>query len=172
MKKAFTLVCAATLLLGSLLLTSCGDSTVPADTTTEATTTVAQTEAPAPVLTLADGTAGSQFVIYRSKALGDMTLTAINKLVEAIRTETGISIKIATDWGDAGEKADPNEYAVLIGETSFPQSDILDTLKMTQYIITADGNKIIIGGPDDEGTVSAIEAFIRDFITGKGKTCQ
>ena len=170
MKKALTLVCAATLLLGSLLLTSCGDSTVPADTATEATTTVAQTEAPAPVLTLADGTAGSQFVIYRSKALGDMTLTAINKLVAAIRTETGISIKIATDWGDAGEKADPNEYAVLIGETSFPQSDILDTLKMTQYIITADGNKIIIGGPDDEGTVSAIEAFIRDFITGKGKT--
>ena len=170
MKATLTLACTAALLIGSLLLTSCNGSNESTETTVEVTTTTAQTEAAAPVLTLADGSVGSQFVIYRSKALGDTTLTAINKLVSAIRVETGIAIKIATDWGDAGKNADPNEYAILIGETSFPQSDILDTLKMTQYIITADGNKIIIGGPDDEGTVSAIEAFIRDFITGKGKT--
>jgi endonuclease/exonuclease/phosphatase family metal-dependent hydrolase len=170
MKFTRILTAMAALSLSTLLLVSCGGRTDPADTTTEATTTVAETEAPAPILTLADGEAGSQFVIYRSKALGDTTLTAINKLVSAIRAETGVAIKIATDWGDASEKADPNEYAILIGETSFAQSDVLDTLKMTQYIITADGNKIIIGGPDDEGTVNAIEAFIRDFITGKGKT--
>ena len=170
MKATRFLTLLTLLALSALLLTACGGKTEPADTTTEATTTASETEAPAPVLTLADGTAGSQFVIYRSKALGDKSLTAINKLVAAIRAETGVSIQIVTDWGDAGQKADPDEYAVLIGETSFPQSDILDTLKMTQYIITADGNKIVIGGPDDEGTVSAIEAFIRDFITGKGKT--
>lgn len=170
MKFTRILTAMAALSLSTLLLVSCGGRTDPADTTTEATTTVAETEAPAPILTLADGETGSQFVIYRSKALGDKTLTAINKLVAAIRAETGVSIKITTDWGDAGEKSDPDEYAILIGETSFAQSDVLDTLKMTQYIITADGNKIIIGGPDDEGTVNAIEAFIRDFITGKGKT--
>ena len=172
MKTTRILTSLTLLLLSALLLTACGKTEDPAETTTavEETTAAPETDAPAPVLTLADATAGSQFVIYRSKALGDTSLTAINKLVSAIRAETGVAIKVATDWGDAGEKADPDQYAILIGETSFAQSDILDSLKMTQYIITADGNKVIIGGPDDEGTADAVEVFIRDFITGKGKT--
>lgn len=171
MKATRTLICFALLLLSALLLTSCGGKTEPIDTTEAITTTAApETEAPAPILTLADATEGSKFIIYRSKTLDDVSLTAINKLVSAIRAETGVAIKIATDWGDAGQKADPNEYAILVGDTSFAESDTLASLKMTQYIITAVGNKIVIGGPDGEGTAAAVEAFIRDFISGKGKT--
>ena len=157
--------------LSCLLLVSCGGGE-QAETTaqpTETTTTVAQTEPPAPVLTLA-AEGKSEFVIYRSKALGDQSLAAINKLVAAIRSEAGVGIKIVTDWGDAGEKAEADLCAILVGETSFSESDVLDSLKMTQYLITADSNKLIIGGPDDEGTADAIEAFIKDFVTGKGQT--
>lgn len=172
MNAARTALLLTLTLLLSLSLFACGkaepNSTEPTETTAEITET--ETEAPAPVLTLADSVNGSQFVIYRSKELGDKTLAAINQLTAAIRTETGIGIKIVTDWGDAGEKADPNEYAILIGQTSFAESDAVNDLKMTQFLITAKGNKIIIGGPDDDGTVSAIEAFIREFVRGKGQT--
>ena len=171
MKVTRTFLALAILLLSAFLLTSCGGKTEPAETSAPAETTAApETEAPAPILTLADATEGSKFVIYRSKALDDASLTAINKLVSAIRAETGVAIKIATDWGDAGQTADPDEYAILVGETSFAESDILDSLKMTQYVITAVGNKVVIGGLDGEGTAAAVEAFIRDFISGKGKT--
>ena len=171
MKVTRTFLALAILLLSAFLLTSCGGKTEPAETSAPAETTAApETEAPAPILTLADATEGSKFVIYRSKALDDASLTAINKLVSAIRAETGVAIKIATDWGDAGQTADPDEYAILVGETSFAESDILDSLKMTQYVITAVGNKVVIGGLDGEGTTAAVEAFIRDFISGKGKT--
>lgn len=158
--------------LASLLLVSCGgketQETEPAVTTTEAVIEET-TAAPAHVLTLAaDGK--SDFVIYRSKALGDTTLTAINKLVGAIRAETGATVKIETDWGDAGQKADPDTYAILVGETSFAESLALKKLKISQYLIAVDGNKLVIGGVDEEGTTKAVETFIADFVRGKGAT--
>ncbi|MBQ7322202.1 MAG: endonuclease/exonuclease/phosphatase family protein [Clostridia bacterium] len=156
----------------SLSLLACGKSDEGAVTTgdgVEETAAVTETEAPAPVLTIAEnGT--SSFVIYRPKTLGDKSLAAVNKLVGAIRAETGASVKVATDWGDAGTKESADLCAILIGETSFPESDVLDGLKLTQYIITAEGNKLIIGGVDDEGTTAAIDAFIEQFVTGKGST--
>lgn len=155
--------------LAAMLLVSCGKQEDPPKLTDTAETTEAQTttEAPAPMLTLvADGR--TDFVIYRSKALGDGSLAAINQLVSAIRAETGVTLKIVTDWGDAGEKDTNDCYAILVGETSFAQSKAVDQLKNTQYLITMDGNKLVIGGPDDEGTVKAVEAFIREFVRGKG----
>lgn len=156
--------------LAALLLVSCGggqtaETTVPTESTTEATAT----EAPARVVTLVEG-GKSEFVIYRSKSLGDVTLTAVNKLVNAIRAETGVTVKIVTDWGDAGEKDEQDCYAILVGETSFRQSDALNSLKLTQSLITLDGNKLIIGGRDDESTAGAVEKFIKEFVTGKGQT--
>ncbi len=155
--------------LASLLLVSCGggqtaETTVPTESAAESTTA-----APARVLTIAEG-GKSDFVIYRSKSLGDLTLTAINKLVNAIRAETGVTLKIVTDWGDAGEKDTADSCAILVGDTSFAQSDVLNELKLTQSLITVDGNKLIIGGRDDESTADAVEKFIKEFITGKGQT--
>lgn len=172
MKKRYILRVLGASALAALLLVSCGGK--PSETTAspENTTTVEMTttEAPAPALTIV-GEGKSDFVIYRSKALGDNSLTAINKLVAAIRAETGVTIKIATDWGDAGTKEGAADVcAILIGETSFAESDALSKLKMTQFLITVDGSKLIIGGPDDEGTSDAIDAFIEKFVTGCGKT--
>ena len=156
--------------LAALLLASCSGN-APEDTTalSESTAETTATEAPARAVTIAEG-GNSEFVIYRSKALGDQTLTAVTKLVNAIRAETGATLKIVTDWGDAGEKDAEDCYAILIGETSFAQSDALNDLKLTQSLIALDGNKLIIGGRDDASTADAVEKFIAEFVTGKGQT--
>lgn len=168
-----TLTGIAALLLSALLLVSCGggeqSETTTADTVETTVSDTTTTAAPAKVLTLAED-GKSEFIIYRSKSLGDLSLAAITRLVNAIRAETGVTLKIVTDWGDAGEGDSEDIPAILIGDTSFTQSDLLDGLKLTQYTFCVNGNKLIIGGRDDEGTADAVDAFIKEFITGKGQT--
>lgn len=161
------------LLLSALLLASCGKTEQPNDTATTpapSDTTVTTTAEPAHVLNIVEDGA-TEFVIYQPKSLGDLSLAAVPRLVAAIRAETGASVKIVTDWGDTGQKEGAADLpAILIGDTSFAASDVLNDLKNTQFIIQVTGNQLVIGGKDDAGTVSAIDAFIDWFVTGKGKT--
>lgn len=167
MKAIIRTLCVLTLTV--LLLTACGKAQQPASTTDPADTTVQTTTAPAPPLTLVEGGA-SEYVIYQPKSLGDKSLTAVNRLTAAFRSELGINIKVTIDWGDAAEKAaDPQAPAILIGNTSFAASERLQELKMTQYLICTEGAQIVIGGQDDEGTARAIDAFIESFIKGKSE---
>lgn len=175
MKLLLRTALCTTLLLSALLLASCGKPASDPNTNNNTTpapsdTTVTTTAEPAHVLNIVqDGV--TEFVIYQPKSLGDLSLTAVPRLTAAIRAETGASVKVVTDWGDAAQKEGAADAcAILIGDTSFAESDMLADLKKTQFVIRVAGNKLVIGGSDDQGTADAIDAFIKQFVTGKGKT--
>ncbi|MBR7185624.1 MAG: endonuclease/exonuclease/phosphatase family protein [Clostridia bacterium] len=160
---------AAAALLLCTMLSACGTPDTPNTDTTAPDTTAPTVTTEAPRTVIASGGA-SDFVLYRPKSLGTESLAAVDRLTAAFRTEAGVNLKVVTDWGDAAERADAAEKAILIGRTSFAESDALRDLRMTQYTVVLDGSRLVIGGLDDATTARAIDAFIEGFVKGKGGT--
>ncbi len=176
--KYHRLISAATALLAICMLASCGEgteqqTTTQADISTTASATESSTSASTAIsmsaLTIAED-GRSDFVIYRTKQLDDESLIALQELVTAIKAETGVTLQVVNDWGDAGEKDTDDAPAILIGRTSFAADALLSGLKLTQYTVSMSGNKLVIGGGDEESTAKAIRRFISDCVKGKGAT--
>ena len=92
-------------------------------------------------------------------------LNAVNSLVDAIKNYTGASIAYTDDFVGWDKEPDDMAYEILIGETNRKQSAAaIEGMGFSEYVIKADGNKLVINGVGTTAVVSAINYFITNMI--------
>ena len=150
------ILCAALCLI---TLTSCGGQTVQETTaeTTEATTTVAETEAPAPDL--------SQYLLVRPDDQ-DEYLTMFNSLRASIKRLSGIELTPASDLVIPNRK-EP-EFEILLGETCRDLSkELYESLPLGGYAVVYREGKIAIAGRGDEPLSAAVAYFLDHYFVDR-----
>ena len=146
------------LLLSALVLTAgCNNSSEPpADTTTSAPDTT--TEAAPVGIPLCENGATQFRVVFPSK-VADEEFDAYLKISDAFK-QLGITIQSARDSEDA------TEFEILIGDTARRESvEAAATLRDNDYVIKADGSKIVIVGGTPKATLTAAEKFIEQYLS-------
>ena len=173
MKTRFlTLLLSALMVLGCL--TSCGGTAVEttvADTTiaTEQTTTTAETTKPIEMLDLiADG--ATSYSLVRSEDASTEMIQRITELRNQIKEITGASLTYGTDWIKRGTEVPAQAKEIVIGTTNRPQTIAAqESIREKDFIITYDGERLIITGGNDESTMRAIDYFIENYFDKEGK---
>ena len=135
-------------------LVSCGknDTDKPAGAETEHKNNV-ETLTPENALSL-DGYA----IVRADKAKKDIKNVVVT-LHEAIQKATGLNLKKATDFSGSQSKE------IHVGNTKRASTD---SLKMDQYQITRQGDKIAILGGSDEAVINGVNYFIENLICENG----
>ncbi|MBQ2767685.1 MAG: hypothetical protein IJF49_06365 [Clostridia bacterium] len=161
MKRLFTLL--ALLLIAALALSACnGDTPNPPDTTD---TTATETTPPIPseIDIVKDGVAN--YTIVRPDNADQATVEAASRLRKLIAQYTGVSPILATDWIKPGSDYDHSTFEILIGRTAYSESsNALDTLTYGDFIIKADGNKLVINAWSADGLSRAITELADEMI--------
>lgn len=104
----------------------------------------------------------------------DITMAAV-AVRKALMTALDVKeVEIATDWE---QDPDPEEiasrYEILIGKTNRPESaQVIDTLGEYSYTIRVVGNKIILAGDTDDGTLKAVDEFINTYLSDLSKVTE
>ncbi|MBQ7319103.1 MAG: hypothetical protein IJW97_02835 [Clostridia bacterium] len=104
----------------------------------------------------------------------DITMAAV-AVRKALMTALDVKeVEIATDWE---QDPDPEEiasrYEILIGKTNRPESaQVIDTLGEYSYTIRVVGNKIILTGDTDDGTLKAVDEFINTYLSDLNKVTE
>lgn len=108
----------------------------------------------------------------KKKDFTDDMLTAVNQLIKAFKNFTGATITFKTDYLGYDENykeilPDENALEILIGNTNRHQSaDAVADLGFGEYIIKADGNKLVINGTTEATIIAAINRFTEKNIQG------
>lgn len=157
MKKIITLCLAALLLLTSLPLTACQ-------------TEAPKEETPTSLVLVKDSI--SEFKIVRSNGASRTSpeREAVLVVRDAIKTSAGVELARETDTYN---KNDPEATAavesakeILVGQTNRKETaQALEGLQPQEYIIKVIGNKLVITGACEEGTLAAAEYFAANCLT-------
>ena len=135
------------------------DTTAAVDTTTEATT-VATEPAPATLDIVVDGKA--QYTIIRDEDLpgSAVEIDQCLSIISRIKTLTGATINLGTDWVKKGAQLNSETFEILVGFTDYPETaQVISTLKYGEYAVRAVGNKIVIFGFDSSSLNKAVITF-------------
>ena len=128
---------------------------------------VSTTEPPAPeqTLTLVEGGKTAFKIIYPEGAGSDL-MSEITELVKVIRDYTGATIFYNDDFTRESQEELSALPEILIGATNRAESEkrIGKALQYGEYVMTIEGNKLIIGGPNENSTVAAVRYFINTFL--------
>ncbi len=92
-------------------------------------------------------------------------LDAVSSLIDAFKNYTGARIEYTDDFVGWDKEPDDAAYEILIGSTNRKQSAAaIEGMGFSEYVIKADGNKLVINGVGNTAVVSAINYFITNMI--------
>jgi len=163
--KRFINIFAFTLLIFILMLTfmSC-NSTGESDNSTSDGTSVTETKEALQKFIMTKENASS-FTIIRPEKCGTNTINAASTLFQKLN-RLGFSISIKDDWVRNEADIPKDSLEILIGATNRAESrEIYSGLKIDDYMITANGNRLVIIGGSDAATQKAVEYFIKTYLT-------
>lgn len=110
----------------------------------------------------------TDFVIIVPTDTDDFTqemLDAVNTMIQAIKNYTGARIDYTDDFVGWDKEPDDAAYEILIGNTNRKQSAAaIEGMGFSEYIIKADGNKLVINGVGTKAIISAINHFVTNMI--------
>ena len=107
----------------------------------------------------------SEYVVVYPVAATSTVISAVDILVKQIETQTGVTLKSKTDNLRGAAAHDPNEKAILIGQTNYDESqEVLNTLNRFEYKIAQVGNKMVIAALDEAYVMSAIRYYVANLI--------
>ena len=136
------------------------EETIPE--TTEAI--VEETEPPKPEpIKLTDGNKPLYTIVRpdESDAVFDLT----KKLVEDLKSATGVDFKNTTDFIGWNTVRDPEAYEILLGFTNYDETaEVLKDLKYFDYAVVVRGHKIIITAYTDASLKKAVTYFRNNII--------
>lgn len=158
-----TLLLALVMMIPTMI--SCDGEEKPAETTVEATeATVLETEPPKPEpIKLTDGNKPLYTIVRpdESDAVFDLT----KKLVEDLKSATGVDFKNTTDFIGWNTVRDPEAYEILLGFTNYDETaEVMKDLKYFDWAVVVRGNKIIITAYTDASLRKAVNYFRTDVI--------
>ena len=162
MKKIILL---ASLIL-ALILTMAACDGGEAETTVPETTEaiVEETEAPAPEpVKLTDGNKALYTIVRPDESDAAYDLT--KKIMEDLKTATGVDFKQTTDFISWNTVRDPEAYEILVGFTNYDETTtLLKELKYFDWAVVVRGHKIIITAYTDASLRKAVNYFRTDVI--------
>ena len=152
LKKAFFLI-PLIFLISSAGCTDSGAS-VPAETQ--------ETDSGSAALVISPDTVGD-FAVIRGDTSEDGVTRSALRLKEYLIGETGLDLKISTDW----ERNPVYRYEVIIGPTLRPSQlgDDVDMVSIGRngFTVKCEDGKLYVGGAGSEGTAKAVE-WVMDNI--------
>ncbi len=173
MRRFITIMC---LILGCVMLWSCGNATVPGEETKSGESQASETGSDAtetneddgiPLLN-ADGSFAFQPV--RSDSSSDNVTSAVVRICQTIREKYSVkTCNPKTDFVERGKEVPSGAGELLIGSTNRQLSiDLNATLKENEYAIIYKDGAILIAGSGERALTTAINVFITDVL-GSGK---
>ncbi len=146
------------LLLCAVLLVSCApaleESTAPAD--------------PLPPFGGEEGTLGlvvdgvCRYTVIRSESASDAVIAAARSLDTYLFHHLKTHIDVKNDF------AAPRPLEILVGVTNREESQsVLCTLKEEEYTVRRVGDKLVLCGHTDEGTLKAVEWFLKNCVKNR-----
>jgi len=167
-QKLFALLLAMTMLLG--MLVGCGlDGTgadTSADTTTTApaadtTTSVPEVETPTELNIVLDGASAYRVVRDEDASTGAIEISLSRNIINHVKTLTGVSMKLDTDWYKKGYELASSVPDILVGLTDFPETQqVIDSLTYGEWAVRLVGNKIVVFGFDNNGLSKAVNELL------------
>ncbi|MCQ2427688.1 MAG: phosphodiester glycosidase family protein [Clostridia bacterium] len=153
--RLLSLITALLLIISAV---SCSPA-APAETTAEATTSEETTEAPKSF------EINKSFVIVRPDKDDPNEIAAMQLVNRCIKSITGASLGVATDFVKSGEEVKPAEYEILIGATNRKESlEATASLNGDEGLYRiASENVIVIAGGCPAATLEAAIAFCKDI---------
>ncbi len=149
-------------LLCTLLLVSCGNS----DTTPPAETTSPETTVPLADLEIVKNGVAN-YTIIRGEKADSGAIDAASQLRKMIQQYTGVSPEMSTDWLPKGQEYDHTTKEILIGSTGYHESaDALKGVPYGDFIVKAEGNKLIINAWSAEGLTRAVTKLTEKMLMG------
>ena len=178
-QKILALLLATVMLFGTLC--SCGvdagvGETSDSTTTTTApdtTTAVPENETPAELNIVVDGKTEYEVIRDEDASSGAIEITLARNVINQLKTLTGVTAKLDTDWYKAGHELDSSTPEILVGLTDYPETQqVIASLTYGDYAVRAVGNKIVLFGFDSTGLSKAVSEFttlLKKFTAEDGK---
>ena len=111
----------------------------------------------------------TKYVIVRNYRASEDVIKAVNSIVIAFRDYLGVEIKVKECFNDRPDPADVvQEKEILVGATNRPESRVLELLRSEDYIVRATGDKLVVGGGTDAGTLKAATDLLTNIIYKQG----
>jgi len=181
MKRTNILTRAVCMLMFVFLLSSCSGSNQPAPESSVADS-VSDTQpevtepAPAPTeLKFSENGNCEFYIVYPDDFASEVKDIAI-ELRKQIKKYTGVELKIISDRimdkpvGDFGVEY---QYEILLGPTNREASQkVVSNLRSRDYVLTFDGDKIVLGGITLDAVEKASDRFINNVLIKQGKDNQ
>lgn len=96
-------------------------------------------------------------IIYSDSAeAGSASVMAASKLQSTIMSLTGVSPKITTDKLKPGEEYDSNEFAILVGNTAYPETaQTMSDITYGAYTVRVVDHKLVVTAFSEKGIENA-----------------
>lgn len=116
-------------------------------------------------------TSGNYRIIFaESNEYGNEAKQTI-RLQSGIREKYGVELEISSDYLENGAEYDSESLEILVGHTGYPQSQsAAERVTKLDYLITADGNKIILIGGIAESLENCVDYFLESCLSIKDGT--
>jgi len=171
MKRAISCYLAFLLLLaGTVCLFGCAKESGLGETETtqmpegSETETDVQTEPGIAPLKLVENGKSDYVLVYPNGA-SNVVLSAVDFLRSSIEAATGIHLTDKSDNLRGKPAHDPNEKAILLGNTNYDESkEVFDTLGRFEYKIEQVGNKMVIAATDDSSLLTAVNYYVAHLL--------
>ncbi len=151
---------------------ACGNKTNTEDIPPESTdsgnvSSVTETTLPTPSVTLKLVENGkSDFKIIYPEGAGATLMREISDLVKTVKDYTGATLTYTDDFTRESAEALSASYEILLGSTTRAESGrwINQDLGSGEYVVVAEGNKLVLGGHTEQAIIAAINYFTKNFI--------
>ena len=164
-KLSFLLV--IILLLSTCFMTACKqnvepEKTTPDGTTQEVTTLTGEEETPVVRTSILAEELKNYEIIHAKNSSQEVKNTEVVNLFNAIRSKYGVVLNQRSDlYYEGVASLAKGEYEILIGQTNREESEIfLSNLRWDDYGYGIVGDKLVIAGKNEDGTLAALRAFI------------
>jgi len=113
------------------------------------------------VIDLAD--LNTQYTVVRPDSASDAIVKAFSSLITTLNDALGYHPNAVTDWLAPGKT--PEEYEILIGKTNREETAVaLAAIKNTEWTVRVIGNKLVLAGATEEGTLCAVDHFVKNIL--------
>ena len=164
--RKLSFLLAILLLLSAGLMTACKkeeiEDNIPETTTEELTTPKEEEELPVVRTSISADELSNYEIIYARNSSQEIKNTEIVNLFNALREAFGVVLNQRSDlYYEGVASLAKGEYEILIGQTNREESEIfLANLKWDDYGYGIVGDKLVIAGKNEDGTLAALRAFI------------
>ena len=162
MKKIILFASLILVLVLTMVACDGGEAETTVPETTEAI--VEETEAPKPEpIKLTNGNKPLYTIVRPDESEATFDLT--KKIIEDLKTATGVDFQQTTDFIGWNTVRDPEAYEILVGFTNYEETTtLLKDLKYFDWAVVVRGNKIIITAYTDASLKKAVTYFRNNII--------